>query len=234
MIMIPSELGYLARTTHAAEVPFSDSALYRLYQSTLPDQNSTISLAGPFVGSPHAVIAMEKLIAMGVTRVWALGWCGSLQPWLPVGSIILPNSAVSEEGTSRHYPVAAPPRSDDKLMSIVEKALDRVGIAYAKGPVWTTDAPYRETLDKVDGYQRRGVLGVEMEMSALMTLAVYRGVSMAGLLVVSDELAGLKWKPGFSDPVLKQQSRTAAKALLQAVAPLGQGNGTNAGNPIEM
>jgi uridine phosphorylase len=177
---------------------------------------------------------MEKLIAMGATRVWSLGWCGSLQPWLHVGSIVLPDSVLSEEGTSRHYPVAEAPRPDDKLVSIVEQALDRVGLAYAKGPVWTTDAPYRETLDKVDGYQRRGFLGVEMEMSALMTVALYRGVSMAGLLVVSDELAGLTWKPGFSDPVLKQKSRRAAKALHQAVAQLLQGNGTNAGSPPEM
>ena len=89
--------------------------------------------------------------------------------------------------------------------------------------VWTTDAPYRETPNKVLAYQQQGVLAVEMEMSALMTLAVYRGVSMAGLLVVSDELFEMKWKPGFSNPLLKKNSRAAARALLAAITRINGG-----------
>ena len=66
-------------------------------------------------------------------------------------------------------------------------------------------------------YQRRGILAVEMEMSALMTLAIYRAVSMTGLLVVSDELFDLKWRPGFSDPSLTEASRTAGEVILGLV-----------------
>jgi uridine phosphorylase len=216
MVMIPSMLGDLVRDCHAAEIPFSDSALYHLYRSAR-SRECTIHLAGPFVGAPHAVIGMEKLIAMGATRVWALGWCGSLQPWMTGGQIILPDSAVSEEGTSGHYPVADTPGPDEGLVRALEQALEQIGLAHTKGPVWTTDAPYRETPDKVTLYQHRGVLAVEMEMSALMTLATYRGVSMAGLLIVSDELFDLKWKPCFSKPLLRNNSREATRAVLEAI-----------------
>jgi hypothetical protein len=56
-----------------------------------------------------------------------------------------------------------------------------------------------------------------MEMSALMTLAIYRNVKLAGLLVISDELFDLKWHSGFNNPKLKQISRLAGELLLNLV-----------------
>ena len=58
---------------------------------------------------------------------------------------------------------------------------------------------------------------MEMEMSALMTLAHYRKVKLAGLLVVSDELFNLKWHSGFSNPKLKKSCRLAGEILLDLV-----------------
>jgi nucleoside phosphorylase len=81
--------------------------------------------------------------------------------------------------------------------------------------VWTTDAPYRETASKVNTYRERGVLAVEMELSALMTLAVYRSVKLAGLLVVSDEVFALKWHRGFSSPVFKKRCERAGNLLIK-------------------
>ena len=43
-----------------------------------------------------------------------------------------------------------------------------------------------------------GVGAVDMEFSALCTVASLRQVACAGLFVVSDELWGDTWKPGFS------------------------------------
>jgi len=83
--------------------------------------------------------------------------------------------------------------------------------------VWTTDAPYRETPSKVKTYQEKGVLAVEMEMSALMTLATFRSVRLSGLLVVSDELFDLKWHSGFKSPELRNTSRMAGEVLLDLV-----------------
>jgi nucleoside phosphorylase len=90
--------------------------------------------------------------------------------------------------------------------------------AFRKGTVWTTDAPYRETPDKVKAYKDKGVLAVEMEMSALMTVAVFRSVRLTGLLVVSDELFHLKWHTGFNDPKFKDTSRRAAELLLGVIS----------------
>ena len=164
-------------------------------------------------------MGMEKLIALGANRIWVLGWCGSLQSQLKIGDLLVPTSALSEEGTSPHYPIGGiPPVAAEELNGMIENALNKNGRAFSKGGVWTTDAPYRETPEKVEFYQKRGLLAVEMEMSALMTLALYRGVKFGGLLVVSDELFNLKWHTGLSNPKLKRSSRYAGKLLVRLVA----------------
>jgi len=64
-----------------------------------------LAVAGPMMGAPQAVLTVEKLIALGVRRIVALGWCGSLQPAVRIGDVVLPTGAISEEGTSAHYPL---------------------------------------------------------------------------------------------------------------------------------
>jgi uridine phosphorylase len=196
IIMTPAELSFLARITCAKEVSVPDMWFSRV--------------------APQAVMAMEKLVVLGVKRIWVLGWCGSLQPDLRIGHLLIPSGAVSAEGTSRHYPIGdRSPVSDAEMNRALEGELSRQKLFYAKGRVWSTDAPYRETSAQVLTHQRDGVLAVEMEMSALMTLALYRSVALAGVLIVSDELFDLKWRPGFSDPRLKSASRSAGEILLR-------------------
>jgi uridine phosphorylase len=213
MVMIPSELHYLARAAKAEKVPFSDMHLYDLY-CTKGGVAEPVSLFGPFLGAPQAVMGMEKLIVLGAKRIWILGWCGSLNPEIRVGHLVIPTGAVSEEGTSSHYPIGnRPVEPDGRLNDMLEVALNQEDLPIALGPIWTTDAPYRETSEKVKAFQAKGILAVEMEISALMTLALYRSVSMAAVLVVSDELFELKWSPGFFNPMLKENSRAAGRVL---------------------
>jgi uridine phosphorylase len=214
MVMVPSHLEFIRRRTNAQKARVSDGGLWNYYFAAV-DHQPPLTLSGPMVGAPQAVMVMEKLIALGATRIWVVGWCGSLQPDVKIGDLVIPTAAHSEEGTSTHYPVPGRrPESDARLNGRLQDALRTKGLPFRTGEVWTTDAPYRETLDKVKRYQRLGVLAVEMEMSALMTVALFRSVSVAALLVVSDELFDLKWKPGFSDPLLDKRARAAAEILL--------------------
>ncbi|HYR02519.1 MAG TPA: nucleoside phosphorylase, partial [Syntrophobacteria bacterium] len=157
----------------------------------------TITLAGPVLGAPQAVLVLERLIALGSRTVLVLGWCGSLQPQIRIGDWVMPTGARSEEGTSSHYPAASSAVAPDpSLGSRLRSFCDQGDHAVHAGPVWSTDAPLRETVGKVLSYGGEGLLAVEMEMAALFRVAEYRRVSLAGLLVVSDELFTLKWRPG--------------------------------------
>jgi uridine phosphorylase len=220
LVMIQSDLNYLVKLSQAKKTGRLTMNSFDLYQ-TKDEAEGSITLSGPFLGAPQAVIGMEKLVALGAERIWVLGWCGSLQPDLKIGNLIIPTGALSEEGTSRHYPIGDRiPATDQELNNKLEEALQKKGQSAFRGIVWTTDAPYRETPRKVEKYKNRGILAVEMEMSALMTLAIYRKVRLAGLLVLSDELFDLEWHSGFSSQKLKESTRFAGELLLELVEGL--------------
>jgi uridine phosphorylase len=173
------------------------------------------SIAGPAMGAPIAVILMERLIALGAKNIIGVGSCGSLQENIHVGDYIIPAEAVVEEGTSQHYPLDdSTPKASEKIIGFLKSCCHFKGLTFTMGKVWTTDAPFRETLKKIFAYKNQNVLGVEMEMSALLTVGAFRGIDVGGFLVVSDELSTLKWKPGFGGDRYTSAMKTACEALL--------------------
>jgi nucleoside phosphorylase len=212
MIVIPQDLDRLSRLN---PMDCFDQGYFKIFRMK-EHASGTLSLTGPFLGAPQAAMVMEKIIALGAKRICLFGWCGSLQPDLKIGDIVIPLRAVAEEGTSRHYPIGnRKPGTDQELNRILERALEQESLPFRKGKVWTTDAPYRETASKVKTYREKQVLAVEMEMSALMTLAIYRSVKLSGLLIVSDELFDLKWHRGFSSPLFKKRCEQAGNLLVK-------------------
>jgi uridine phosphorylase len=175
-------------------------------------------VVGPTVGAPAAVIVQEMLIARGVERILCLGSCGSLQRGIVIGDLILPDSALSDEGTSDHYlhPDALPIASGAVIRSL-EQSLEERGLRAHRGPVWTTDAPFRETVDAVTRFSQQGILAVEMEMSALFTVGMYREVDVGALLFVSDELATLEWVQAFRSDEVRDARKTAAEVIVSAL-----------------
>jgi purine-nucleoside phosphorylase len=51
----------------------------------------------------------------------------------------------------------------------------------------STDAVFRQTLNKELAWRQASVLGVDMEMSALLAVAQYHRIPAVGLLIVSDK-----------------------------------------------
>jgi uridine phosphorylase len=217
--LIPSGLDQFMGLTDQKRIISFDMSTFRLYQ--IFHKETELSLSGPFIGAPHAAMGLEKIIALGAERIWVFGWAGSLSPALRTGDLFIPTWALSEEGTSGHYPINADSvQTDEYLNKAIENGLERREIEYIKGPVWTTDAPYRETLVKIKEYGNRGIIAVEMELAALLTVSLYRCVKLTGLLVISDELFDLRWKPGFSDPRLNKNCKIACEILLDTIGEL--------------
>jgi purine-nucleoside phosphorylase len=53
---------------------------------------------------------------------------------------------------------------------------------------WTTDGFYREMTDDIASHMESGILGIDMETSAMYRVAEHRDVTCCNILVVSDEL----------------------------------------------
>ena len=184
-----------------------------------------ITLTAPALGAPYAVMVLEKLMVLGARMVLALGWCGSLQPHLKIGDLVLPATTVSTEGTSRHYPLdGQPPNPDPGLSEVLRGLLSTSNHRWQEGAVWSTDGFYRETVQLVQAYQAQGVLGVDMEMAALFTVGRFRQTPVAGLLVVSDELGALEWNPGYRSEPFRRARDQAARLVLAAAAQWESGH----------
>jgi uridine phosphorylase len=163
---------------------------------------------------------MEELIACGARVFLGLGLAGSIQPEAPIGTFFIPTSCIREEGTSPHYLSSDEGlRPAPRLVRALEKArLKKGAVAYA-GPLWTTDAPYREMVTTIEDYRLRKILGVDMETSAMYALGVYRNVEVCNLLVVSDEL-WRDWKPAFGRPELRKALKKAEDIVLETITSL--------------
>jgi uridine phosphorylase len=215
LIPIPGDFKGLVRLfSQDGSLGYTNDFL-RVFQ--VSESLTATALAGPAVGAPQAVMILEKLIVLGARWVILFGWVGSLNPNLAPGDLILPDSAVSEEGTSSHYSNDGRPRPSSLLLEELKRSLNKEGLAYHQGPVWTTDALYRETIDQVRAFQSQGVLGVDMETSAFFTVSTFRGIEAAALLIVSDDLSGMAWRHGFRDPAFLQARKKVGRFLYQFI-----------------
>lgn len=147
------------------------------------------------VGAPRAAGLLEEVIALGGRQFVAVGGAGALVPDLIMGRAVVVDSAVRDEGTSFHYAVASRViTADPVLVACLAGTLTDAGVPFVTGRTWTTDAPYRETRSRVARrVEQDGCLTVEMEASALMAVAAYRGVGLVSLLYAGDSLAGDEW-----------------------------------------
>lgn len=182
------------------------------------------TIASP-MGAPMAVMLLEQLIALGARHFVYLGFCGALQSSYRIGDGLIPSHAIREEGTSYHYlPADVVPMSSTHINALLQAQAEAQGLPVQQGPLWTTDAPYRETADKIRHFQATGVHAVDMEMAALFAVAHYRGCDIAALLLISDECYHPTWKPGFGVPRLRQACQDAVEASVATATRLGTGS----------
>jgi uridine phosphorylase len=186
-----------------------------LYTGKISDRE--VSFLQAPVGAPGTVMIMEELAACGAHTFLGLGWAGSLQPDLPVGSILIPSYCIREEGTSLHYmsPDVRVETDAGLAMLFLRTAIEH-GVNSQMGTHWTIDAPYRELTWKIEKYRQEGVLGVDMETSAMAAFGLYYGLRVCNLLVVSDELWN-QWKPAFRTDELERANLKAQEVLFKCI-----------------
>lgn len=150
-----------------------------------------IGIIMSMIGAPSAVAEYEELFAMGVENILVFGTCGVLDKSISDCSVIVPVSAVRDEGTSFHYL----PDSDEIEVNVglqhkITNYLKKKKIKHTVGKTWTTDAIYRETKAKVQKRKKEGCTCVDMECSAIAAVAAFRNKSIAQFFYSADNLDG--------------------------------------------
>lgn len=150
-----------------------------------------ISVQGTGMGVPSISIYVHELInSYNVKNLIRVGTCGALQKDVKVRDVILAMSASTDSGVNRlHFKGLdyAPTANFDLLRRAYEGALKQ-NLNVRVGSVYTSDVFYNDNKDIVPLLADHQVLVVEMETSALYTIAARFGVNALSVLTVSDHL----------------------------------------------
>lgn len=213
-----------ARATFArilAEVPHRQIAKTSVANLEIPINEldflgEKIGFFNSYVGASSCVAVLEDIIAMGAENLLVFGTCGVLDNSIKETSIIIPNSAIRDEGTSYHY---APATNEIALNPTYRERfknfLSHQSISYTEGKVWSTDGIYRETQSKMLARKAQGAIAVDMECSAIAALANFRQINHFQFFYSADNLDSEKWDPRSlaNDADLERKDRIASIAL---------------------
>ncbi|MDA4120801.1 MAG: nucleoside phosphorylase [Thaumarchaeota archaeon] len=162
------------------------------------------------IGGPATAIAVEELARLGTEVMIRVGTCGSLQPKLKVGSLVIADSAVRMDGTSAQfvhpgYPAAATPgvvlALRDSARALKKDAT--VGVAASTDSFYVGQG--RKSFggyfpsDKshlVDDLRAAKVLCFEMEAATLFTLGRIFGLRTGAVFAVVGNRSTGEFRPG--------------------------------------
>ncbi|NPV84527.1 MAG: nucleoside phosphorylase [Anaerolineae bacterium] len=148
----------------------------------------------PGVGAPLAAGFLEELIALGGRQFVACGSCGALKEGIGVGQLLILTAAVRDEGTSYHYlPAGHEVSASPSVVAALEKTFQRCGLPYRLTKTWTTDALYRETIERRAKRVSEGCEVVEMEAAAFFAVAEFRNVAFGQVVYGGDLVIPEGW-----------------------------------------
>lgn len=175
--------------------------------------NDTICFLDGGRGAPQAADTVETLAALGVKNVIAIGMCGAFSEELRSGDILVPPLAFSEEGTSRHYY-----EQTDSFAPSKEAYTELCKIPNCRNlPIVTTDGVYRQTFYKEALWREKGAAAVDMETSAVLSVAQYLGISAASVLMVSDCHPLYDGAPAWKWHMTKEMRQELFKKTIEAI-----------------
>lgn len=158
-------------------------------------KNMSVGLFLSRVGAPACVVGLEEIIALGAKKIVQFGSCGILNQSAVNNKIIIPASAIRDEGTSYHYIEASDEiTAETSSVNIAIQCLEKHNIPYISGKIWTTDGIYRETSSLIQARRAQGCLAVDMECSASLAAAKFRNIPIIQFLFGADNLDADIWE----------------------------------------
>ena len=113
------------------------------------------------------------------------GLCGVFDPRVQVGDVLIPSRIYSEEGTSRHYCRNSEWAQADPQLCAHRASAGTDARVHPFDTV-TTDAVYRQTMNKEARWRSLVRAGVDMEASAVPQICAVYGIPAATVLLASD------------------------------------------------
>jgi uridine phosphorylase len=179
---------HLAATGRAVEDsawPCFHTSLFRWREGS-----AEYGVIGGTIGAPFAVLVAEELFSLGCRVLVSISSAGLVAKRFTPPFFLLIDKALRDEGTSCHYlPPGRYADADPSLIAAVRRRTGGLSVPVHTGPSWTTDAPFRETKRLITSRRREGVVSVEMEAAALLSVGQALGKPVACLAHVTNTMA---------------------------------------------
>jgi len=183
------------RAQFIAENLLTDSVRYNevrgMYGFTGKYNGRRISVQGTGMGIPSCSIYINELISeYNVQNLIRVGTCGAIQADLDIGDVILGMAASTDSQVNKinFKGMDFAPSADFSLLQKAFNASKELQINARVGSVLNADSFYSDDPDYWKIWADYGVLAIEMETSALYTLAAKFKRSALAVLTVSDNI----------------------------------------------
>jgi purine-nucleoside phosphorylase len=150
-----------------------------------------ISVQGTGMGIPSTLIYAHELITeYGVKNLIRVGSAGSYQKEIKIRDIVLAMAVSTNSGlnTIRFNGADFAPTASFKLFQKAIEVAKEKNIPIKAGGVLSSDEFYADDFESYKKWADYGVLCVEMETSALYTVAAKHNVNALSILTISDSL----------------------------------------------
>ncbi|ELH7495145.1 nucleoside phosphorylase [Vibrio vulnificus] len=177
----PDRANRIAALLENAEL-IAENREYRLFNGEF--QGKAITVCSTGIGAPSMIIAVEELKQCGAKYIIRVGSAGAMQPNIGLGELIVAEGAVRDEGGSKAYIDAAyPAYASFSLLKGLDGYLQMQTVPYHMGVVRSHDSFYTDDEETLCQYwNKKGILGADMETSALFTVGRLRGLHVASVL----------------------------------------------------
>jgi purine-nucleoside phosphorylase len=183
------------RAKYIAETFLEDATCYNEVRGMLGYtgmyKGKKVSVQGTGMGIPSISIYVNELIReYGVKNLIRVGSCGAIQKDMHVRDVILAMTASTDSNMNRlaFSGIDYAPCANFDLLNKAYQIGSQHGINIKAGNVLSADVFYRDNMDLVKKLGDYGVLAVEMETTALYTLAAKYGAKALSILTVSDHI----------------------------------------------
>jgi uridine phosphorylase len=168
------------------------------------------------IGGPSASIAVEELANLGTSTFIRVGTTGSLQEDIDIGDIVIATAAIRSEGTSQCYvPTEYPAVADLGVASALLQAARNSSAKFHVGIVWSYDAYYAETEEKIRLWSQAGALAVDSETAPIFVTASLRQLKAGSVMVVDGNLIKGTKKTEFTSGQLSGEQNPKVEAAVR-------------------
>ncbi len=189
----PGRAKYICDRYLSEAIPLSEHRGLNSYLGRLANGQPILS-ATSGMGAPSLSIVVNELFQVGIRQIIRVGTCGSIQPHIHLGEVVISSGALCRQGAANDIaPIAYPAVADPFLTVALAQAAKELGISAHVGITASVDTFYEgqerqdaanpHLLRKLQGiteeYRRLRILNYEMECGTLFKKASVYGFTAA-------------------------------------------------------